>query len=58
MRQASEDDTHLLLEATSNQVNQTGGYTGMTPVMFRDYIYSIARELGFDPGRLILGGIT
>jgi D-tagatose-1,6-bisphosphate aldolase subunit GatZ/KbaZ len=56
MRQAGEDDTHLLLEATSNQVNQAGGYTGMTPVLFRDYIYSIARELGFDSGRLILGG--
>ena len=56
MRQAQADDTHLLLEATSNQVNQAGGYTGMTPVMFRDYVYSIAAELGFDTGRLILGG--
>ena len=56
MRQADADGTHLLLEATSNQVNQTGGYTGMTPVMFRDYVYGIAAELGFDTGRLILGG--
>jgi D-tagatose-1,6-bisphosphate aldolase subunit GatZ/KbaZ len=56
MRQAGDDDTHLLLEATSNQVNQAGGYTGMTPMLFRDYVYSIAHELGFDPGRLILGG--
>jgi D-tagatose-1,6-bisphosphate aldolase subunit GatZ/KbaZ len=56
MLQAHADDAHLLLEATSNQVNQAGGYTGMTPVMFRDYVYGIAAELGFDPGRLILGG--
>jgi D-tagatose-1,6-bisphosphate aldolase subunit GatZ/KbaZ len=56
MQQAREDDTHLLLEATSNQVNQSGGYTGMTPTMFRDYVHGIARELGFDTSRLILGG--
>jgi D-tagatose-1,6-bisphosphate aldolase subunit GatZ/KbaZ len=56
MRQAQSDGTHVLLEATSNQVNQAGGYTGMTPAMFRDYVYSIAGELDFDPKRLILGG--
>jgi len=56
MRQALADGTHLLIEATSNQVNQAGGYTGMTPAMFRDYTYSIAAETGFDCSRLILGG--
>ena len=56
MRQAIADDTYLLLEATCNQVNQTGGYTGMTPAMFRDYAHSIASELNFDVRRLILGG--
>jgi D-tagatose-1,6-bisphosphate aldolase subunit GatZ/KbaZ len=56
MRQADADGTHLLLEATSNQVNQAGGYTGMTPAMFRDYVYGIAAELNFNTGRLILGG--
>lgn len=56
MRQAGADGTHLLLEATSNQVNQAGGYTGMTPAMFRDYVYGIAQEIGFDRSRLILGG--
>jgi D-tagatose-1,6-bisphosphate aldolase subunit GatZ/KbaZ len=56
MQQAHEDDTHLLLEATSNQVNQAGGYTGMTPAIFRDYVYRIAQNLNFDTGRLILGG--
>jgi D-tagatose-1,6-bisphosphate aldolase subunit GatZ/KbaZ len=56
MRQALADEAHLLLEATSNQVNQLGGYTGMTPAMFREYGYGIARELSFDTSRLILGG--
>ena len=56
MRQAGADGTHLLLEATSNQVNQAGGYTGLTPAMFRDYAYGIAKEMGFERSRLILGG--
>jgi D-tagatose-1,6-bisphosphate aldolase subunit GatZ/KbaZ len=56
MRQATADDTHLLLEATSNQVNQAGGYTGMTPAMFRSYVQDIAAKLNFDVNRLILGG--
>jgi D-tagatose-1,6-bisphosphate aldolase subunit GatZ/KbaZ len=56
MCQAKEDGIHLLLEATSNQVNQAGGYTGMTPAMFREYVYGIAAELNFDTSRLILGG--
>jgi len=30
----------VLIEATSNQVNQDGGYTGMTPVDFRDLVFT------------------
>lgn len=56
MQQVLADDAYLLLEATSNQVNQAGGYTGMTPAMFRDYVYGIAAESSFDTARLILGG--
>jgi D-tagatose-1,6-bisphosphate aldolase subunit GatZ/KbaZ len=56
MRRAKLDGTHLLLEATSNQVNQAGGYTGMTPTMFRDYVHGIATEIEFDSELLILGG--
>ncbi len=56
MRQAIADDTYLLLEATCNQVNQAGGYTGMTPAMFRDYAHGIAAQSDFDVSRLILGG--
>ena len=56
MLQAQEDGMHLLLEATCNQVNQAGGYTGLTPAMFRDFVYAIASELRFDTSCLILGG--
>ena len=31
LRRAKENDTVVLVEATANQVNQNGGYTGMTP---------------------------
>ena len=56
MMQAQEDGSHLLLEATCNQVNQEGGYTGLTPAMFREFVYGIARELSFDTSRMVLGG--
>jgi D-tagatose-1,6-bisphosphate aldolase subunit GatZ/KbaZ len=46
----------VLIEATCNQVNQEGGYTGMTPADFRDFVETIATKVGFDPARVILGG--
>ena len=45
-----------LIEATSNQVNQEGGYTGMTPMGFRDFVHCIADRLGLDRHRIVLGG--
>lgn len=56
MRQAAADDTYLLIEATSNQVDQFGGYTGMTPVDFREFVHSIAQQVQFPLERIILGG--
>jgi D-tagatose-1,6-bisphosphate aldolase subunit GatZ/KbaZ len=49
-------DEPILIEATCNQVNQEGGYTGMTPAAFRRFVEGMARDAGVDPGRLILGG--
>jgi D-tagatose 6-phosphate 4-epimerase len=46
----------VLIEATCNQVNQEGGYTGMTPSDFRRFVEAIASRVGFDPSRIILGG--
>ncbi|WP_320203968.1 D-tagatose-bisphosphate aldolase, class II, non-catalytic subunit [Agrobacterium rosae] len=47
---------HLLIEATCNQVNQDGGYTGMTPADFRAFVEEIAAKVGFPIEKLILGG--
>jgi D-tagatose-1,6-bisphosphate aldolase subunit GatZ/KbaZ len=56
VRQAIADDAFLLIEATSNQVNQFGGYTGMRPADFREFAFGIAAAHGFPLERLILGG--
>ena len=46
----------VLIEATSNQVNQDGGYTGMRPADFRDFAHGIADRTGFARDRILLGG--
>ena len=46
----------VLIEATCNQVNQFGGYTGMTPVDFVRFVGEIADRVGFPRPNLILGG--
>ena len=53
---AAEQSTLLLIEATSNQVNQFGGYTGMKPADFRVFAEDIVMKAGLDLGKLILGG--
>jgi D-tagatose-1,6-bisphosphate aldolase subunit GatZ/KbaZ len=45
-----------LIEATSNQVNQDGGYTGVRPAGFRDLVWRMADEIGLPPERVLLGG--
>jgi D-tagatose-1,6-bisphosphate aldolase subunit GatZ/KbaZ len=54
--QAIDDGGSLVIEATSNQVNHAGGYTGMTPAEFKAFVFKIADRLGFDKERLVLGG--
>ena len=56
VRKAGIDETNVLIEATSNQVDQFGGYTGMTPEQFTAYAGEIAVEAGFPVERVILGG--
>ena len=48
--------TPVLIEATCNQVNQFGGYTGMTPVDFVRFVSEIADRVEFPRQNLILGG--
>ena len=55
-RKAIKDETTLLIESTSNQVDQFGGYTGMTPDKFVDYVRNFADSTDFPTERLILGG--
>ena len=49
-------DQPVLIEATCNQVNQEGGYTGMTPARFRDFVFALAARVGYPAKRIILGG--
>ena len=56
MALAVELDRQIVIEATSNQVNQDGGYTGMTPADFVRYAYGLAKDAGADPSHLVFGG--
>lgn len=54
--QSKENDTLLLIESTSNQVDQFGGYSGMKPDDFRHYIEQKLQNAGVDLHNVILGG--
>ena len=56
MREARDGGTALLVEATSNQVNQFGGYTGMRPADFVRFLQGIAARSGLPAGRTWIGG--
>lgn len=55
-QQAKEDGTMLLVESTSNQVDQFGGYTGMKPADFVRYVNTIAEKVDFRKEMILLGG--
>jgi D-tagatose-1,6-bisphosphate aldolase subunit GatZ/KbaZ len=52
---AMSRDDHLLVEVTANQVNQYGGYSGMTPAAFASEIDRLALAMGFPRSRILLG---
>ncbi len=54
--QAKSAGTPVLIEATCNQVNHQGGYTGMTPSDFRRFVTGIAAKVELNTEQLILGG--
>ena len=56
VHQAMENNTILVVESTSSQVNQEGGYTGQAPQAFADFVYSTARRAGFSVDQIVLGG--
>lgn len=53
---AQKVNDSVLIEATSNQVNQEGGYMNMKPSDFTDYVYHIADKIGFPHKKIIIGG--
>jgi D-tagatose-1,6-bisphosphate aldolase subunit GatZ/KbaZ len=56
MYRAARAGASVLVESTCNQVNQFGGYTGMTPAAFVGYLNGIALEIGLPQENLLLGG--
>lgn len=56
MLQARKDRTCVLIESTSGQVNQFGGYSGMRPGEFATYVKKIAKSVEFPLSQIILGG--
>src|SRR5215467_872701 len=46
IQQSKADGSLLHIESTSSQVNQFGGYTGVTPAQFAEWIHSAARNAG------------
>lgn len=56
LRLARRLERPALIEATCNQVNQDGGYTGMTPQDFRDFVERIATDADCADVEIVLGG--
>jgi D-tagatose-1,6-bisphosphate aldolase subunit GatZ/KbaZ len=50
------DRSTVAIEATCNQVNQEGGYTGMRPQDFVNLVYGIAERVGLPWEQVVLGG--
>ena len=53
---AQDLDQAVVVEATSNPVNQEGGYTGLRPAEFIGFVTDIAVGAGVDPARILFGG--
>jgi len=56
LREAERFNQYVLIESTSNQVNQFGGYSGMTPSQYMSYVEDIARSAALPMRRVLLGG--
>ena len=56
MLHAKEHHYILAVEATANQVNQFGGYTGMQPKDYVDLVERIRNGVGLAKEQVILGG--
>ncbi len=56
LRFGKENNSTVLIEATCNQVNHIGGYTGMSPRDFAALVHGIARQENCPMDLIVLGG--
>ena len=56
LEHARAHHTYALIEATANQVNQYGGYTGLDPEGFARLVSTCNEAVGLNPSRIVLGG--
>lgn len=56
LRHGRDTGATVLIEATCNQVNHLGGYTGMTPADFAALVARLAEAEGCPAERIVLGG--
>ncbi|TQS69975.1 class II D-tagatose-bisphosphate aldolase, non-catalytic subunit [Rhodobacteraceae bacterium] len=56
MSHAAATGKLTVIEATCNQVNQEGGYTGMTPRDYMGWVRGMAADAGVPMTQLVLGG--
>ncbi|MER8978417.1 D-tagatose-bisphosphate aldolase, class II, non-catalytic subunit [Mesorhizobium sp. M0870] len=56
LRHGRETGTTVLIEATCNQVNHLGGYTGMTPAYFAAMVEALAAAERCPEELIVLGG--
>ena len=56
LKRGKSDGSCVLIESTANQCDQNGGYTGMKPADFKEFVLEIAEKNGFDKQKIFLGG--
>lgn len=56
MEHAKKNNRMFMAEASVNQVDQFGGYTGMKPKDFANMIENMAKDVGIDPSHVIMSG--
>ncbi|MFB2553533.1 D-tagatose-bisphosphate aldolase, class II, non-catalytic subunit [Ensifer soli] len=56
LRHGAAQGSTVLIEATCNQVNHQGGYTGMRPADFAALVFRLAEEEGCPADLIVLGG--
>jgi len=56
IQKGKETNSYVLIEATANQVDQYGGYTGMKPADFKKFVEELVKKEGYTMDKVFLGG--